>query len=357
MKRLISLMLALILAVSMLASCINEKDIDNILDATDTEAAKDTSPENDDTDKETNVTLSKDPVRVFTIKGPTGMGMAPLMKANDDKTAKLNYNFTVANAADEFTGNIVQGEFEIACVPTNLAAVLHSKTNGAIEVAAVNTLGVLYVVEDGNTINSVYDLEGKTIYSAGQGAVPEYALKYILDTFGINCEVIYEAEHDVVVADIMTNTADVALLPEPKVTAALKNEKAPADLRVALDLNDLWAQACEKNGDDSVLYMGCIIVNKEWANSHQNELSAFLEEYKNSVDAVNGNPETASQIIAEYGIIPKAPLAKAAIPNAKIVFITGDEMKIGLNGFYEILAKYNPKAIGGSVPAENIYRK
>lgn len=350
MKKYLSLLMAFLLIATMLTSCITEKDIDKALGTTDTNSTE-------ETDAPDEIKLSSDPVRVFTLKGPTGMGMAPLMKKSDSKTAKLNYNFTVAGAADEFTGNILKGEFEIACVPTNLAAVLNTKTKGAIQIAAVNTLGVLYILENGGTVNSVYDLEGKTIYSAGQGAVPEYALNYILDTFGINCEVIYESEHDVVVADIMSGTADIVLLPEPKVTAALKNEKAPEELRIALDLNDLWAQACEKNGDDSVLYMGCIIVNKLWAEQHPNELAAFLEEYKASVDEVNNDPEEASAIIAEYGIIPKAPLAKAAIPNAKIVFITGDEMVKGLNGFYAILSTYNPQAIGGSIPAEAIYIK
>lgn len=350
MKKYLSLLMAFLLIATMLTSCITEKDIDKALGTTDTNSTE-------ETDAPDEIKLSSDPVRVFTLKGPTGMGMAPLMKKSDSKTAKLNYNFTVAGVADEFTGNILKGEFEIACVPTNLAAVLNTKTKGAIQIAAVNTLGVLYILENGSTVNSVYDLEGKTIYSAGQGAVPEYALNYILDTFGVNCEVIYESEHDVVVADIMSGTADIALLPEPKVTAALKNEKAPEELRIALDLNDLWAQACEKNGDDSVLYMGCIIVNKSWAEQHPNELAAFLEEYKASVDEVNNDPEEASAIIAEYGIIPKAPLAKAAIPNAKIVFITGDEMVKGLNGFYAILSTYNPQAIGGSISAEAIYIK
>ena len=344
MKKFLTLTLALVMIIMTFAACNPENDAETTASETQNDAAV--------TD-----TLSKDPVRVFTLKGPTGMGMAPLMKSKDDGAAKLNYEFTVANAADEFTGNIVKGEFEIACVPTNLASVMYNKTNGAIQVAAVNTLGVLYVLEDGNSINSVYDLEGKTIYSSGQGAVPEYALNYILDAFGINCNVIYEAEHDVVVADIMSNVADIALLPEPKVTAALKNANAPEKLRVALDLNDLWKEACEKNGDDSVLYMGCIIVNKAWAADHPNELAAFLDEYQTSVDQVNNDPEAASQIIAEYGIIPKAPLAKAAIPNAKIVFITGNEMSSGLKGFFEVLFSYNPKSVGGSVPGDEIFIK
>ena len=347
MKKSLTLLLALIIALSMFSAC--NTDTSNPNDSIDQEST------NEETTETTEVVLSTEPVRVFTLKGPTGMGMAPLLEADSNNTAKLNYEFTIANAADEFTGSIVKGDFEIACVPTNLAAVLNTKTNGAIQVAAVNTLGVLYVLEDGNTINSVEDLNGKTIYSAGQGAVPEYALNYILDTFDIDCDVIYESEHDVVVADLVSNKADVVLLPEPKVTAAIKNENAPENLRVALDLNDLWKEACKKNEDDSALYMGCIIVNKNWAKENPNELAVFLDEYKTSVETVNNDAETASQLIAKFEIIPKAPLAKAALPNANIVFITGEEMKDGLNGFFEVLLSYNPNSVGGAIPGDDFY--
>lgn len=348
MKKLLCLLLALMLTTSMFASC--KADETNTPDTTEAEP----TPE-EVIDDANQPQLSNEKVRVFTLKGPTGMGMAPIIEASNNKTAKLNYEFTIANAADEFTGNILKGDFEIACVPTNLAAVLNTKTNGAIQVAAVNTLGVLYVLEDGDTIKTVEDLNGKTIYSSGQGAVPEYALNYILDTFDVDCEVIYESEHDVVVADLLSNKADVVLLPEPKVTAAMKNEKAPEGLRVALDLTELWNEACEKNEDDSALYMGCIIVNKNWAENNRYELAAFLKEYEASVNTVNSDVESASELIAKYEIIPKAPLAKAAIPNANIVFITGNDMIDGLNGFFEILYSYNPASVGGNIPADEFY--
>ena len=347
MKKILSLIIVSVMTLTMLGACGNN-DLQNDTPGTSLDSQVETN-------KQTQTVLSKDPVRVFTLKGPTGMGMAPLLEASEKQTTKLNYEFTIANAADEFTGNILNGNFEIACVPTNLASVLYAKTKGAVQVAAINTLGVLYVLENGDSIKSVEDLNGKTIYSAGQGAVPEYALNYILEAFNIDCEVIFESEHDVVVADLMSNKADIVLLPEPKVTAAMKNEKAPEGLRIALDLNELWENACSKNNDTSALYMGCIIVNKTWAESNPNELNAFLDEYKESVDAVNTNPEASSQLIAKFEIIPKAPLAKLAIPNANIVFITGKDMKDGLEGFLKVLHSYNPASVGGSLPDDAFY--
>lgn len=346
MKKLFALILALLMCTMSLAACAdknNNEPGDTPAESTEADTSADT-PE-----------LSADPVRVFTIKGPTGMGMAKLIHDKNEGNTALNYQFTVANSADEFKGDIIQGNFEIACVPTNLASVMYSKTDGAVSVAAVNTLGVLHVLEVGDTIKSVNDLEGKTIYSAGQGNVPEYALNYILDAFDINCEVIYEAEHDVVVSDLVSGKATVAVLPEPKVTAALKNENAPEGLRAALDMNSLWDAACAENDDSSVLCMGCVIVNAKWAKEHPAELAAFLSEYKESAELCEKDVDTAASYIEEAGIIPKAPVAKAAMANCHIVFITGDEMKQGLEGFLKVLYSANPEAVGGKLPDEAFY--
>lgn len=346
MKKIIALVLALMMCMLAFAACTNKEETDETT-VPETKAA-----ENDTTAE---VKLSSDPVRVFTLKGPTGMGMAKLIHDNGQNETKLNYDFTVAGAADEFTGEIIQGNFEVACVPTNLASVLYAKTNGAVSVAAVNTLGVLHILEAGDTIKTIADLEGKTVYSSGKGNVPQYALDYILSSFGINCEVVYEAEHDVVVSDLVSGKATVAVLPEPKVTAALKNENAPEGLRKALDLNDLWNAACEKNEDSSSLYMGCVIVNAKWAEEHPAELAAFLAEYKESAELCTNDVDTAASYIEEAGIIPKAPVAKAAMANCHIVFITGEEMINGLEGFLNVLYKANPAAVGGALPAEDFY--
>lgn len=346
MKKLLSLVLAFLLCAAVFVSCGNTE-----------------TPETADTSAQTETEKKKEHARVLTLMGPTGMGMAKLISDSKAGSTALDYEFTVAGTPDEITGDIIQGNFEFASVPTNLAATLNAKTDGAVSVVAVNTLGVLYVLENGNTINSIEDLNGKTIYSSGQGAIPEYALNYILDTFGIKCDVIYESEHDMVVTDLVSHKASVAILPEPKVTAALNTASAlqssePAEdykLRIALDLNDLWVKACEKNGDTSALYMGCVIVNNGWAEEHPDSLSAFLEEYKESVDFVNTD-NSAPQLIVDAGIIPTVPVAGAALPNSHIVFITGDEMYLNLKGFYQVLFDFNPKSIGGKLPEDTFYR-
>lgn len=292
-----------------------------------------------------------DTINVFALKGPTGMGMAKLMNDNDNGESVNKYNFTIASAPDEVTAEIIKGNYDIAAVPTNLAAVLYNKTEGNIRIAAVNTLGVLYIMENGNTVGSLADLEGKTIYATGQGSTPEYILNYILTENGINCEVEYLAEHAELAAQMISGDVAVGMLPVPNVTAVL----AGSDARVAIDLTKEWDKIAENKETSSALYQGCIVINPEFIENHPKAVEAFLNEYAASVEYINNNTDNASVMIAEYGIIPKAEVAKQAIPDANMVCITGKEMAENLDGFFKVLFDSNPASIGGSLPSSDIY--
>ncbi len=292
-------------------------------------------------------------LRVYALKGPTGMGMAKLMAENEAGNAAHNYTFTIAASPDEVTAEIIKGNYDIAALPTNLAAVLYKKTSGAIRVAAVNTLGVLYIVENGDTIQSIGDLNGKTIYATGQASTPEYVLNYILEANKIDCEVTYFTEHSELATQMVSGDVTLGMLPVPNATTVL----AQTQCRAALNLTEEWEKAAQLKGDSGALYQGCIIVNPKLIEENPDAVSDFLAEYKASVDYINGNPDDASVIIETYGIIPKAAIAKKAIPNANIVCITGDEMAEGLMGFYKVLFNFNPASVGGSLPGEDIFYK
>ena len=292
-------------------------------------------------------------VRVYALKGPTGIGMAKMIADAADDSASL-YNFTIASAPDVIQAEIIKGEYEIAAVPTNLAAALYNKTEGALVVAAVNTLGVLYVLENGNTIQSVTDLNGKQIYATGQGSTPEYILNYILETNGIECEVIYLTEHSELATQMTAGSVVLGMLPVPNSTTVLT--KNP-DVRVALNLTEEWEKAAAKNGDDGALYQGCLVIRREFAEQYPETVEKFLKEYSASVAYVNGDLEAAAETVAACEIIPSAAIAKKAIPDANIVCITGEEMAKGLSGFFKVLYESNPKSVGGKLPDENIYYK
>ena len=297
-------------------------------------------------------TESPDSIRIFAMKGPTGMGMTKMI--HDSAEGNSAYSFTIASSPDEIAAEVIKGSYDIAAVPANLAAVLYQKTNGDLMIGAVNTLGVLYILENGNTIQSISDLQGKTIYATGQASTPEYVLNYILEANNIDCNVIYLAEHAELATQMSAGSVVLGMLPVPNVTTVLAANK---DVRIALNLTEEWTKAAQKNGDSSALYQGCIVIRREFAEKYPHTLKEFLENYEASVEFVNTNLDEAAAMMETAGIIPKAAVAKKAIPDANIVYLDGEEMKSGLIGFFEVLHRFNPASVGGSLPDENIFYK
>lgn len=295
-------------------------------------------------------------VRAAALKGPTAMGLVKFMSEVDAGNLKdEDYSFRIVASADEVAPLISKSEVDIAAVPANLASVLYNKTSGAVRVIAVNTLGVLYICELGDTVNTVADLRGKTIFSAGKGATPEYALEYVLRANGLDptadVTIEWKSEHAECVAALAQDATAIAMLPQPFVTTAqAKNDQ----IRVALDLNQEWAAACEAEGRDGKLITGVAVVRSEFADAHPEAVDAFLGHYRESVEFVNANTDEAAALVGGYEIVPEA-VAKKALPACNITFVDGADMKEQLGGYLEVLADQNADAVGGKLPGDDFY--
>ena len=257
---------------------------------------------------------------IAALKGPTAMGLVKLMRDSESgETSGNDYTFTLAGSADEVTPALIKGELDMACVPANLAAVLYGKTNGEIEVLAVNTLGVLYIVENGESVQSIKDLKGKTVVAAGKGSTPEYALRYLLAENGIDPDsdvtIDWKSEHSECVAALASGQATIALLPQPFVTVAQGKIEG---LRMALDLNAEW----DALDNGSALITGVIVARRAVVEENPAAVEAFLKDYAASVDWVNANTAEAAALIGEYGIVDAA-VAEKALPYCNIVCLTG----------------------------------
>ncbi len=295
----------------------------------------------------------KTAINVTAIAGPTGIGLVSLMDAQTNGTAANDYTFNVVSDPQQAVAAIVNKDADIAAVPTNLASTLYKKTGGNIQVLAVNTLGVLYMLENGNSIQSVADLRGKTIYTSGQGANPEYILRYVLEKNGLNPDadvtIEFVQDNDTLGTLVANGTAQVAMVPEPKATACRTQN---ANLRTALDMTAEWDKV---SGGNSTLMMGCVIARKDFVEANPDAVKAFLKEYESSIKTVKEDVPAAAQLCVTYEIIPKAPIAQKAIPNANLTYVTGAEMKAQLSGYLNVLFNYNPAAIGDAMPADDFY--
>lgn len=295
------------------------------------------------------VAAAEEPVRVYALKGPTGIGMVKMMNDNDG-----SYAFTLAGAGDEIVAAVASGSCDIAAVPTNLSATLYNKTQGGVKLIALNTLGVLHILTTDESIDSIDDLKGKTLYATGQGSTPEYVLNYILSAAGVADEVTveYKAEHAELATLAAAGSVDLVMLPEPHVTSVLNQNQA---FRMALDVTEQFNEYSKLNGENATLSMGCVIVRSEFAEQHPDKVADFMAEYQASVSFVNESVAEAAQMVQEQGVMPKAAVAQKAIPNCHIVYIDGEAMKAQIEPFFQILFNANPKSVGGKMPAEDFY--
>ena len=290
--------------------------------------------------------------KVAALKGPTSMGMVKMMADQKDAKEK-NYEFTIGSSPDEIAPKFLKGEFDIVALPSNLASILYNKSQGKVQVLAINTLGILYLMENGDSVKSIEDLKGRTVYSSGKGAVPEYAFNYILKANGLNPDtdlrVEYKSEHTEALAALLNDKSGLAVLPQPFATvASLKNK----DLRTALDLSKEWDKA-SKNAK-STMITGVVVVNKDFAAKYPEKIKKFMADYKASIDYTNTNVDDAAKLIEENNIVPAA-VAKKAIPQCNITYIDGSDMKDKLSGYLQVLFEANPKSIGGKMPADDFY--
>ena len=299
---------------------------------------------------------AEDSVNVLALKGPTAMGMVSLMdQADQGEITEETYDFQIVASPDEVSPAIAQGTADIAAVPANLASVLYQKTDGGVQVLTINTLGVLYLVENGDQVQSVSDLKGKTIYASGKGATPEYALNYILKENGLtpgkDVQIEWKSEHTECVAALAEHEDAAALLPQPFVTTAQSKNDS---LRVALDLTEEWDKIQKDNGGNSSLVTGVTVVRTEFAQEHPEIVEDFMERYQESVSYVNEHTEEAAKLIGDYDIVSEE-IAKKALPECNIVYIDGAEMKEKLSGYLEVLEQENPQAVGGALPTDEFY--
>lgn len=294
------------------------------------------------------------PVRIAGLKGPTTMGLVNLLDMEQQGTATLDYDLQLYGTADEIVPGLIKGELDMAAIPANLAAALYQKTKGGIQVMAVNTLGVLYVVEKGDTVHSMADLAGRTILSTGKGTTPEYLLRYLLEKNGLDpdkdVKIQYCSEATEVTAQMAAAQKDaIAVLPQPYATAA--GMKDPS-LRVALDLTAEWDKV-----SDSQLVTGVTVVRTQYAQEHPDVVEAFLQEYAQSVRTANTDLDRTAALCEQQGVVAKAAIAKKALPACNIVCRTGDEMQKDVSAYLSVLCAADPAAVGGKLPDEGLYWK
>ena len=356
-RKLLALTLSLALTAG-LAACSTQAP------AEDTAPPESTAPAAETQTPAAETAVPYQTVHLGLLSGPTGMGAAKMISDSDAAYAQIedgtydpsngvleHYEVTLgSDPANDIVPRLTNGELDIAAIPTNLAATLYNRTDGGIKLLALNTLGVLHILENGDTVNSLADLEGRTLYATGQGSNPEYVLNYLLEANGLDpaadVDIQWLASEELTTR-MASGDIDLCMLPVPAATTVMMQN---SDVRDAIDLNDAWTES----GAQGTFTMGCLVARTEWLEDNSELVPGILTEYAASIDYVNSNPEEAAALIEQYGIVPKAAVAQAAIPQANMVCVTGEDMK-GIADYYQVLFDADPTSIGGAIPGEDFY--
>lgn len=333
----VNLLLVLILIIALTAGCANNAGQNQKPAENQTEEIKEEPKE------PVNVTIAG-------LKGPTSIGMIKMIDEKAMNSENYNVEYVAESAPDALTAKIINGEIQISSVPINLASVLYNKTEGKIQLMAVNTIGNLYIVGT-DEISSIADLEGTALGMSGKGSTPDFAMNYILKQNGLEgkVELDYSTDHATLAQSVTAGDVKVALLPQPFVTQTMMKNN---NVKMLVDLNEAWKEA---SSQASELYTGCIVVNKEFAENNKEFIAEFLKQYEASVKWVNENPKDASVLVEKNEIMPSAALVEKAIPYCGITYVTAQEAKAELNSFYKVLFDSNPSSIGGKLPDDAFY--
>ena len=292
-------------------------------------------------------------VNMMVLSGPTGVGAAKLMLDNNLDHTLNDYNFEVVSENAQVVAALTSGETDIAAIATNMAANLANQTDGGIQVLAINTLGVLYVLEKGESVQSISDLQGRTIWATGKGANPEFILNKLLADNGVEAEIEWLTPQEIN-ANMLESEDGVCMLPVPAATAL--GMQGQGTIRFALSLSDIWEETV-----GTVLPMGCVVARTEFIQQNPQAVTDFLEEYTDSIvymqsgDAVSSAPGVKSQLVADLGLTANADIAFHAIPMCNLTFIAGEEMRNQLQTYYQVLFQADPSSIGGMLPYDDFY--
>ncbi|RGY98539.1 ABC transporter substrate-binding protein [Clostridium sp. AM58-1XD] len=350
----ITIAAALLISLAGCGSSPKNSSSDSTAAVSSSEAVPAEGPEeNAESDADPSAAAKDVTIRVGALKGPTSMGLVYMMDQSKAIEGESPYEFSMVTAADELVGKMVKGDLDIALLPANVSSVIYNKTKN-VSVIDINTLGVLYMVSADDSVSSIADLKGKTVYLTGMGTTPDYVLRYLLGESGLSESDVtleYKSEPAEVAAILKDNPQAIGLLPQPFVTAACAQNES---LNIIIDMTEAWDSVQEASAGGS-LVTGVTIVNNDFLSSHPEAVEQFIAEHEESALYTSDHPDESAELIAAAGIIEKAPIAKKALPYCNITCITGEAMKRALSGYLNVLYQADPASVGGSLPDDSFY--
>ena len=293
-------------------------------------------------------------VNVGLIMGPPSMGMGWFINEAKEGNTYNNFNFEVGGVDyTALASKFNTGDYDIIHCPSNVGAILYNNTDLKEEavVADIGNLGLLYIMTTDPSVQSMQDLQGRNVYSIGEGGPPEYTMGYLLEQEGLtDVNMSFKSTPFEVLNLLQDEENSIALLPQPFVEVA---KLLVPGINTPIDITQEWDSLDLENGAESVTTI--TIVRKSFLEEHEEAVVEYLNMCKASVDYCLTNPKEAAAWTDEFETFLNGEVAEAAMPYVNMCAITGNEMKDKLSGFLQIMYDYNPDAVGGAMPGDDFY--
>ncbi|QUH24795.1 ABC transporter substrate-binding protein [Serpentinicella alkaliphila] len=330
MKKVISLILILGLAVMFLVGCSSKVD----------------NPKVEEVKELENLSLN--------VAAPTGapnLSMIKMFKENPSFGDHIEINYETIKSPDLLASRIISGEIDIAVVPTNLAATLYNR-GVDYKIAASSVWGVLYLVGN-EEINGWDDLRGKEIHTMGRGLTPDVVLRYLLTSNGLDPEkdvtLTYVGEAAELASTFIAGKSAISVIPEPALSNVMMKKEGT---NILFDLQEEWAKL---NKINSSYPQASLIIKSEIIEKDPEFVQNFLMEYENSIKWLHSNAPKAG----EYSEELETGLSKGAVVNglgrSNIEYRDIKSAKESIEKYLNVLFEYAPETIGGKLPDEGFY--
>lgn len=284
--------------------------------------------------------------RVGVLSGPSGIPMAYRME-NDAESTAVSYE--VFAGANLLLPKLINGEIDIGFLPPNVAAKVYNANNGAILMAAVAGNGMMSLVTKDKNVHSIADIAGKKVSVAGQGATPDYMMRYLLSANKVEAELDFSIPNAQIAPALIAGKIEYAVVPEPFATVAAMKDK---DIVRAVDIQSAFALA---SGTDGVFPMTVIVVRKEFAEANPEAVRSFLAMYKEAADWTLSNPSAAGELVESHGLGLTSAITEVAIPNAAYTFKGAKEAKADVEKILSVFLNLDASSIGGTLPDDAFY--
>ncbi|MFP4526531.1 MAG: ABC transporter substrate-binding protein [Bacteroidales bacterium] len=291
-------------------------------------------------------------IKIATLRGPSAMSMIKMIE-NLDALEDKKTEFIVKNEPVQIRPLILQDKVDFAVVPSNMAAILYNK-HKSYSLAAIPVWGTLYLFGADTSIHNWSDLKDKKVNLMAKGMTPDVMFRYLLSENGLNPEkdvnLDYSFPTHIELANaIASGKAELGVISEPMVSM-VKNRNN--QIRSILSLNDEW-----KKVTGIEIPQTALLVKSDFSKQNQEWINIFLEEYRESIEWVNNNPEKAAKLIVKNNILEDIQTAEEAIPGCNMKFKFAEESKKTIIQYLEIFYNMNPDIVGGKIPDDEFFYK